>query len=95
MIAILEEQVETLNKDEQSLDANLDFIGKSMDTILFSRKDTFKEHITKAYAKKESELEFYKERCEQMEAHEEVYQTTLQQKEELALENFALKNELA
>lgn len=43
MIGLLEGQIGTLNKDEKSLDDNLDFIGKSMDTILLSRRDTFKE----------------------------------------------------
>jgi len=43
MIGLLEGQIASLNKDEKSLDDNLDFIGKSMDTILLSRRDTFKE----------------------------------------------------
>ncbi len=67
MIGLIEEQISTLNKDEQSLDENLNFIGKSMDSILLSRRDTFKEQITRAYAQKNEEMEFYKKRCEQME----------------------------
>lgn len=67
MIGLIEEQITTLNKDEQSLDDNLNFIGKSMDSILLSRRDTFKEQITRAYAQKNEEVEFYKKRCEQME----------------------------
>ena len=43
MIEILEEQVDTLNKDETSMEQNLDFLGKSMEAILLSRRDTFKE----------------------------------------------------
>ena len=43
MIEILEEQVQALNKDETSMEQNLDFLGKSMDAILLSRRDTFKE----------------------------------------------------
>lgn len=78
MIGILEEQVNSLNKDEKSLDENLDFIGKSMDTILLSRKDTFKEHITRVYAKKEADLEFYKARCELMENNEQLFQKNRQ-----------------
>ena len=43
MIVLLEEQIGSLNKDEKALEENLDFVGKSMDAILFSRRDTFKE----------------------------------------------------
>lgn len=43
MIMLLEEQIGSLNKDEKALEENLDFVGKSMDAILFSRRDTFKE----------------------------------------------------
>lgn len=77
VIELLEEQVQSLNRDEKSLDENLDFIGKSMNTILFSRKDTFKEQITRAYVSKECDAEYYKNRCEEMEKHEEMYQKNL------------------
>ena len=43
MIGLLEDQIGELAKDEKSLEENLDFIGKSMDAIIFSRRDTFKE----------------------------------------------------
>ena len=56
MITLLEEQIGSLNKDEKALEDNLEFVGKSMDAILFSRRDTFKEQITRAYATKEEEL---------------------------------------
>ena len=87
--------MQSLNKDEKSLDENLDFIGKSMNAILLSRKDTFKEHITRAYALKEFDAEYYKERCEEMEKHEEMYKKNLEDRENLAYENLQLKKELA
>jgi len=43
MIELLGDQVDALNKDETSIEENLDFIGKSMEVILLSRRDTFKE----------------------------------------------------
>ena len=49
-----------LNKDENSIEENLDFIGKSLESILLTRRDTFKEQITRAYASKEEELDYYK-----------------------------------
>jgi len=84
MIELLETQISNLNKDERSLEENLDFIGKSMDSVLLSRRDTFKEQITRAYATKEEELEFYRNRCEDMERHEQLYQQNLQDAENLA-----------
>lgn len=50
MIEILGDQIDSLNKDETSMEQNLDFLGKSMEAILLSRRDTFKEQITRAYA---------------------------------------------
>ena len=95
MIELLEEQVTQLNKDERSLEDNLDFIGKSMESILLSRRDTFKEQITRAYASKEEELEFYKSRCEEMEQHEVDYQKSVVDKQELASTNVRLQEQLS
>ena len=55
------------------MEQNLDFLGKSMDAILLSRRDTFKEQITRAYANKEQDLDYYRKRCEEMEEHEKLY----------------------
>ena len=95
LIELLEEQVDELNKDEKSLDENLDFLGKSMNTILLSRRDTFKEQITRAYATKEEELDSYKKRCEEMEANNKVFQKTVDERDLLVMENHKLKNDLA
>ena len=73
ILELIEEQVFSLNKDEQSLDGNLDFIGKSMQAIVLSRTDTFKEHIIRAYVAKEEELETYKNKCEGMEINDAIY----------------------
>jgi len=56
MIALIEEQIGDVSKDEKSMGDNLGFLGRAMDTIIFSRKDTFKEQINRAYASKEDEL---------------------------------------
>ena len=48
-----------------------------MDAILFSRRDTFKEQITRAYATKEEELAQYRQRCEELESQEQSYHTNV------------------
>ena len=58
-----------------------------MGAILLTRRDTFKEQITRAYASKEDDLEYYKKRCEEMESHELHYQNNLEDREALAVEN--------
>ena len=95
MLELLEDQVQSLNKDEKSLEENLDFIGKSMDTILLSRRDTFKEHITRAYAAKERELEQYKQKCEEMEENDQAFQKSTLGMQELARENMRLQREIS
>ena len=77
------------------MEQNLDFLGKSMDAILLSRRDTFKEQITRAYANKEQDLEYYRKRCEEMEEHEKLYQKSVKDRENLVLQNQALQKELA
>ena len=77
------------------MEDNLDFIGKSMETILLSRRDTFKEQITRAYASKEEELEFYKGRVEEMEENENNYQKSIVDKQELASTNIRLQASLS
>ena len=94
MLVLLEEQVGQLNKDEKSLEGNLDFIGKSMDVILLSRKDTFKEQITKAYAQKENDLDYYKKRVEEMEANEELFQKSVRDRENLVMHNLQMEKEI-
>ena len=66
-----------------------------MDAILLSRRDTFKEQITRAYANKELDLAFYIERCASMEANESLYQKTVKEKDMLAVQNEELESEIA
>ena len=94
MIALLEDQIGDVAKDETSLGENGAFLEKAMNTIILSRKDTFKEKITRAYATKEEELAHYKQRCENLESREQAYETNERQREELALQNLKLKKEL-
>ena len=94
MILLLEEQIGSLNKDEKALEENLDFVGKSMDAILFSRRDTFKEQITRAYATKEEELAQYRQRCEELESQEQSFHTNMMERQELAQQNLQLVREL-
>ena len=73
LIFLLEDQVNVINDDEQRIGESLDFLGKSMDTIMFSRKDTFKEQINRAYANKDEELEYYKNKCHIMEQNDKIF----------------------
>ena len=67
MIDLLDTQVQDINADEKRLDDNLDFVARSMESVLITRKDTFKSQITKAYADKEDELTEYKQLVADME----------------------------
>ena len=94
MIALLGEQLDDVAKDEQSIEESKEFVSKSMSTVVFTRKDTFKEQIARAYASKEDELAHYKKRCEELESRERAYDRNERHREELALENLQLKQEL-
>ena len=94
MLELIEEQVNFLNKDEQSLGENLDFIGRSMEAIVLSRTDTFKEHIVRAYVAKEEELEHYKKRCEDMEGNDAHYKSIQRDREDMHSKNMKLRDEL-
>lgn len=65
------------------MDENLDFIGKSMEAIVLSRTDTFKEHIIRAYVAKEEELEHYKKKCQEMEVNDALFKSYRQNNEDL------------
>ena len=65
-----------------------------MDAIIFSRRDTFKEQITRAYANKEGELDHYRKRCDELESQEQSFTANTREREQLALVNLQLTQEL-
>lgn len=73
MLELLGDQVEKLNADEDLVSKNLDFIEKSVDSAIISRKDTFKESMTRAYADKEDQVEEWKEKCKQFAKNERLF----------------------
>ena len=43
MLELLEKQINVLNNDEDELEEKLNFVGDSVEAVLLSRRDTFKE----------------------------------------------------
>ena len=95
MIGLIGDQLSSVKNDERSVGDNLDLMTKAMDTIVFARKDTFKEQITRAYASKEDELDSYRRRCEDLEQREESFAANERQLHNLAVQNLRLEKELA
>ena len=94
MIDLLTTQIEDINADEQRLEGSLDFVGQSMESILLTRKDTFKEQITRAYAEKDDVLNEYKIRVEKMEDRDQDYDRVCSERDALLAHNQALIEEL-
>ena len=49
MLDLIEDQMETLLKDEVAIDENLNMISKTSEILSTSRKDTFKEQLMAEY----------------------------------------------
>ena len=65
-----------------------------MESILLTRKDTFKEQITRAYAEKEEVLNEYKDRVTRMEERDQDYDNVCAERDALLTHNQALIEEL-
>lgn len=94
LIELLEDQIDSLNKDEKSIDENLDFLGKSMDAIILSRKDTFKEKISRAYEQKDREVDQLNMKIMELEGKEDSFAQTADERDQLLLENRLLSSQL-
>jgi hypothetical protein len=75
MIELVSGQIDEINKDETSFEQNLDFIQQSLESILFSRRDTFKEQLTRYYKSKDAEVHELQERINSMETEQKHNQT--------------------
>jgi len=49
MMELLEGQIMDIQNDETRLEQSLDFVAQALDGVILSRKDTFKEQITRLY----------------------------------------------
>ena len=65
-----------------------------MESVLITRKDTFKEQITRAYADKDEELTEYKQRVADMEERDEQCYAVESERDALLAHNQALIEEL-
>lgn len=72
MIELVEGQIEEINKDETSFEQNLQFIQTSLESVLFSRRDTFKEQLTRFYKEKDTEVHELQERLKSMETEQKL-----------------------
>ena len=56
MLDLIEDQMETLLKDEVAIDENLNMISKTSEILSTSRKDTFKEQLMAEYRNRQDEV---------------------------------------
>ena len=94
MVDLLEVQINEINADEQRIGDNLDFVSKSMESVLITRKDTFKEQINRAYAKKDDELTEAKMKIADMEERDIDYHQVVEERDALLAHNQQLIEEL-
>ena len=94
MVDLLEVQINEINADEQRIGDNLDFVSRSMESVLITRKDTFKEQINRAYAKKDDELTEAKMKIADMEERDIDYHQVVEERDALLAHNQQLIEEL-
>lgn len=94
MIELLGDQVDQLNFDEDLVSKNLDFIEKSVESAIISRKDTFKEQMTRAYADKQDQVDEWKNRCSLFETNERLFAECDKERKEMKKENEYLKAQI-
>jgi len=73
------------------MENNLGFVAESLNDVLLSRKDTFKEKLVLAYQDKDDELKEADQKIDMMLANEQRYQTMRTEKESLEVENASLR----
>ena len=70
----MEGQIAEINKDEQSIEQNLEFISQCVESILITRKDSFKEQLTKYYKEKDDEVLSLKKQLQVMENNDRLFE---------------------
>jgi len=68
MILLVEGQISEINKDESSVENNLEFIYSTLESILLTRRDTFKEQLTRYYKEKDTEVKQLRQRIKSIES---------------------------
>lgn len=94
MITLVEEQIVEINKDEQSFDANLDFIHETLESILITRRDTFKEQLTRFYKEKDDEVRAMKDKVKIMERNEKMLEVMRNRLKDTTSENESFKQQI-
>ena len=56
VLDLIEKQMQDINSDEIEMERNLGFVADSLNDVLLSRKDTFKEKLVLAYQDKHDEV---------------------------------------
>ena len=72
------------------MEQNLGFVAESLNDVLLSRKDTFKEKLVLAYQDKDDELKEADQKIGTMLENEQRYQNLRSEKELLEVENASL-----
>jgi hypothetical protein len=91
MITLVETQIDEINKDEQSFDANLDFIQQTLESILITRRDTFKEQLTRYYKEKDDEVRAIQEKLKALEKNERMLEIVRNELKDTASQNASYK----
>ena len=73
------------------MEQNLGFVAESLNDVLLSRKDTFKEKLVLAYQDKDDELKEADQKIGTMLENEQRYQNLRSEKELLEVENASLR----
>jgi hydroxymethylpyrimidine/phosphomethylpyrimidine kinase len=68
MILLVEAQISEINKDESSVENSLEFIYSTLESILLTRRDTFKEQLTRYYKEKDTEVKQLRQRIKSIES---------------------------
>ena len=94
MITLVEGQIDEINKDERSFDVNLDFIHQTLESILITRRDTFKEQLTRYYKEKDDEVRAMNEKVRVMEKQERMLEAVRNELRDTASQNASYKQQL-
>lgn len=91
VLQLIDKQIQEINADEIEMEENLGFVADSLNDVLLSRKDTFKEKLVLAYQDKDDELKEADQKIDTMLENEQRYQTMKSEKEQLEIENASLR----
>jgi hypothetical protein len=80
MIDLLETQIDGINLDERSIEENIDFMSEAVESILITRRDSFKEQMTRLYKDKDDEVLSLRDRINQMLKNDEQFEFLMGEK---------------